>query len=135
MAKVNKKFTEKSKVRGKKKSYMVAIVIIYASFNNTIVTFTDVDGNVLAWCSAGAAGFKGSRKCMPFAATVSAQKAVERAKAVCDIRSLKIKLKGPGPGRDHAARAIGNCGIPVASISDNTPLPHNGCRPPGKRRV
>jgi small subunit ribosomal protein S11 len=107
---------------------------IYASFNNTIVTLTDTQGNTMAWASAGTSGFKGSRKSTPFAARVAAQQA---AKAATDLGMQEVDLfiNGPGPGREAAIRAIQGAGIKVRSIRDITPVPHNGCRPPKKRRV
>ncbi len=107
---------------------------VYASFNNTIVTFTDQQGNAIAWGSAGTAGFKGSRKSTPYAARVAAQQA---AKSAMDLGMSEVDLfvKGPGPGREAAIRAIQGAGFKVRSIHDVTPVPHNGCRPPKKRRV
>src|SRR5574337_2107948 len=107
---------------------------IHATFNNTIVSMTDQQGNVIAWGSAGTAGFKGSRKSTPYAARVAAQQA---AKAAMDLGMSEVELfvKGPGPGREAAIRAIQGTGFKVRSIRDVTPIPHNGCRPPKKRRV
>ena len=107
---------------------------VHSTFNNTIVTLTDPQGNVLAWSSAGASGFKGSRKSTPYAATIAAQTA---AKAAMDMgmREIDIMVKGPGPGREAAIRSLQQAGLRVRSISDVTPIPHNGCRPPKKRRV
>lgn len=107
---------------------------IRASFNNTIVSITDASGNVLAWGSAGQAGFKGSRKSTPYAARLAAQNA---AKSALDqgVLEVDVFIKGPGPGRENALRAIGASGLRVRSITDVTPIPHNGCRPPKKRRV
>ncbi len=107
---------------------------VHSTFNNTIVTLTDPQGNVLAWSSAGASGFKGSRKSTPYAATIAAQTA---AKAAMDMgmREVDIMVKGPGPGREAAIRSLQQAGLRVRSISDVTPIPHNGCRPPKKRRV
>ena len=109
-------------------------VHVYASFNNTIVTFTDQQGNTVAWGSAGTAGFKGSRKSTPYAARMVAQQA---AKVALDLGMSEVELfvKGPGPGREAAIRAIQGAGLKVRSIRDVTPIPHNGCRPPKKRRV
>lgn len=107
---------------------------VHSTFNNTIVTMTDLQGNVIAWSSAGASGFKGSRKSTPYAATIAAQTA---AKAAMDMgmREVEIMVKGPGPGREAAIRSLQQAGLRVRAISDVTPIPHNGCRPPKKRRV
>lgn len=107
---------------------------IQASFNNTIVTFTDPSGNVVAWGSAGASGFKGSRKSTPYAAQIAAQN-VSRAAMDAGMREVDVLVQGPGPGREAAIRAIQQAGMRVRSITDVTPIPHNGCRPPKKRRV
>ncbi|NOX27231.1 MAG: 30S ribosomal protein S11 [Gammaproteobacteria bacterium] len=107
---------------------------IYASFNNTIITFTDRQGNALAWATAGGSGFRGSRKSTPFAAQVAAEKASATVKEY-GMKNVDIYVKGPGPGRDSAVRAINGAGFNINSISDVTPIPHNGCRPPKKRRV
>jgi small subunit ribosomal protein S11 len=107
---------------------------IHATFNNTIVTITDLQGNTVVWSSAGAAGFKGSRKSTPFAARRAAEHAVEQARGL-GLQELDVFVKGPGPGREAAIRAIQGTGTKVRSISDITPIPHNGCRPPKKRRV
>ncbi len=109
-------------------------VHIFASFNNTIVTITDSEGNTVAWGSAGSAGFKGSRKSTPFAARLAAEQAVKAAQAL-GIQEVDLFVKGPGPGRENAIRAVQAMGMKVRSISDITPVPHNGCRPPKKRRV
>jgi small subunit ribosomal protein S11 len=109
-------------------------VHIFASFNNTIVTVTDSQGNTLTWGSAGSAGFKGSRKSTPFAARLAAEQAIKAAQAM-GIQEVELYVKGPGPGRESAIRAVQSMGIKVRSISDLTPVPHNGCRPPKKRRV
>jgi len=107
---------------------------IHATFNNTIVTVTDTQGNALAWGSAGTAGFKGSRKSTPYAARLAAQQATKAAQEM-GMQELDILIKGPGPGREAAIRAIQGTGVRVRSITDRTPVPHNGCRPPKKRRV
>ena len=107
---------------------------IQASFNNTVVTITDTEGNVVAWSSAGGIGFKGSQKGTPFAATQAALNAGNAAKAV-GMRSLDVRVKGPGSGRESAIRALQTVGLEVKSIRDVTPIPHNGCRPPKRRRV
>ncbi len=109
-------------------------VHIFASFNNTIVTVTDTEGNTVAWGSAGSAGFKGSRKSTPFAARLAAEQAIKAAQAI-GIQEVELFVKGPGPGRESAIRAVQSLGLKVTTISDVTPVPHNGCRPPKKRRV
>ena len=107
---------------------------IYATFNNTIVTVTDNEGNALSWGSAGTAGFKGSRKSTPYAARMAAQQAAKSAMDM-GMQEVEIYVKGPGPGREAAIRALQSAGLRVRSISDVTPIPHNGCRAPKKRRV
>ena len=109
-------------------------VYIYASFNNTIITVTDSQGNPVCWGSAGSAGFKGSRKSTPFAARLAAEQAIKAAVSM-GIQEVDLFVKGPGPGRESAIRAVQALGLRVRSISDITPVPHNGCRPPKKRRV
>lgn len=109
-------------------------VHILATFNNTIVTVTDAQGNTISWGSAGSAGFKGSRKSTPFAARLAAEQAVKAAMAM-GLQEAKLFVKGPGPGRESAMRAVQSLGLKVLAISDVTPVPHNGCRPPKKRRV
>ncbi|MDD4319121.1 MAG: 30S ribosomal protein S11 [Candidatus Peribacteraceae bacterium] len=111
-----------------------ARVCIHASENNTIVTFTDADGNVLGWCSSGAAGFKGTRKSTPYAAKVAAETAAGKVKPY-GIQSVDVEVKGLGPGREQAIRGIQGAGINLESIIDVTPIPHGGCRPTGRRRV
>ena len=117
-----------------KKSVSEGIAHIHASFNNTIITITDRQGNALSWATSGGAGFKGSRKSTPFAAQVAAE-AAARAAQECGVRNLEVRIKGPGPGRESAVRALNALGFKIASISDVTPVPHNGCRPPKRRRV
>ncbi|MDR2877099.1 MAG: 30S ribosomal protein S11 [Chromatiales bacterium] len=117
-----------------KKNVVDGVAHVHASFNNTIVTITDMQGNTLAWVSAGASGFKGSRKSTPFAAQVAAERAGEKVKEF-GMKNIEVRVKGPGPGRDSAVRALHTSGFKVSSISDVTPIPHNGCRPPKKRRV
>ncbi len=109
-------------------------VHIAATFNNTIVTVTDSQGNTVAWGSAGSAGFKGSRKSTPFAARLAAEQAIKAAQAM-GLQEVEVYVKGPGPGRESAIRAVQSMGLKVNSITDTTPVPHNGCRPPKKRRV
>ena len=122
------------KKRGEKRIVHHGLVHIQASFNNTLVTITDPEGNVIAWSSAGGIGFKGSRKGTPFAATQAAMNAANAAKA-SGVRSVDVRVKGPGSGRESAIRALQTVGIVVNSIRDVTPIPHNGCRPPKRRRV
>ncbi|ADJ28967.1 30S ribosomal protein S11 [Nitrosococcus watsonii] len=110
------------------------IAHIHASFNNTIVTITDRQGNTLAWATSGGSGFRGSRKSTPFAAQVAAEKA-GRIVQEMGMKNLEVRVKGPGPGRESAARSLNNAGFKVTNIADITPIPHNGCRPPKKRRV
>lgn len=117
-----------------KRSLSVGQVHIMASFNNTIVTVTDMQGNTVAWGSAGSAGFKGSRKSTPFAARLAAEQATKAAQQI-GIQEVDVIVKGPGPGRENAIRAVQAAGVKVRSIADITPVPHNGCRPPKKRRV
>lgn len=117
-----------------KKNVPMGIAHIQASFNNTIVTFTDMKGNVVSWASSGGANFKGSRKSTPFAAQVAAEHAA-RAAQEHGMRTVGILVKGPGSGREAAMRAINNSGFKVTFIRDITPIPHNGCRPPKRRRV
>ena len=107
---------------------------IQATFNNTVVTICDLEGNVVCWSSAGSLGFKGSRKGTPFAAQQAAMTAANRAREV-GMRSLEVNVKGPGSGRDSAIRALQTAGIEIRAIRDVTPIPHNGCRPPKRRRV
>ena len=110
------------------------IAYISASFNNTIITITDRKGNALSWSTAGAAGFKGSRKSTPFAAQVAAEKAGLIAKEY-GIKNLDVRITGPGPGRESEVRSLNNLGFKITNIIDGTPIPHNGCRPPKRRRV
>jgi small subunit ribosomal protein S11 len=133
MAEAQKKAGKKSKKE--KKHVASGIAHVYASFNNTVVTITDLEGNTVTWSSAGTLGFKGSRKGTPFAAQQAATAAATAAKDGSGLRSVDIRVKGPGSGRESAIRAIQACGIEVKSIKDVTPIPHNGCRPPKRRRV
>ena len=122
------------KKRGEKRVVHHGFVHVQASFNNTLITITDADGAVVSWSSAGAIGFKGSRKGTPFAATQAAINAGNTAKTY-GLRSVDVRVKGPGSGRESAIRALQTVGIEVKSIRDITPIPHNGCRPPKRRRV
>jgi len=117
-----------------KRSLSVAQVHIFASFNNTIISVTDMQGNVITWTSSGSVGFKGSRKSTPFAARLAAEEAIKNANSM-GVSEIEVFIKGPGPGRESAIRAIQSKGLKIRSITDITPVPHNGCRPPKKRRV
>ncbi|WWO98814.1 MAG: 30S ribosomal protein S11 [Candidatus Dasytiphilus stammeri] len=117
-----------------KKQITDGIAHIHASFNNTIVTITDRLGNVLAWATAGGSGFRGSRKSTPFAAQVAAERCAQSVKDY-GIKNLEIMVNGPGPGRESSIRALNSAGFNIINIMDVTPIPHNGCRPPKKRRV
>jgi len=124
-----------SRVRKKvKKNVADGIAHVHASFNNTIITITDRQGNTLSWATSGGAGFKGSRKSTPFAAQVAAETA-GRVAVEYGIKNLDVQIKGPGPGRESSVRALNALGIKIGSISDITPVPHNGCRPPKRRRI
>lgn len=123
-----------STARKAKKTVSSAQVHVFASFNNTIVTITDTQGNAICWGSSGSAGFKGSRKSTPFAARLAAEQAIKTAQTM-GVQEVELIVKGPGPGRENAIRAVQAAGIKVRSIADITPVPHNGCRPPKKRRV
>lgn len=120
--------------RKEKKNVPLGVAHIKATFNNTIITFTDTRGNVISWASSGGSGFKGSRKSTPFAAQIAAENAARRAYDN-GMRTVGIYVKGPGSGREAAMRAINNAGMNVTFIRDVTPIPHNGCRPPKRRRV
>jgi small subunit ribosomal protein S11 len=117
-----------------KKNVADGIAHIHATFNNTIIVITDRQGNALAWSTAGASGFRGSRKSTPFAAQVAAEKAGTAA-AEHGVKNLEVRVKGPGPGREAAVRSLHNAGFKILNITDVTPIPHNGCRPPKRRRV
>ena len=117
-----------------KRSVTDGIAHIYASFNNTIITITDRQGNTLAWATAGGSGFRGSRKSTPFAAQVAAERAGTRALDF-GMKNIDVMVRGPGPGRESAVRSLNNVGFKIMNITDVTPIPHNGCRPPKRRRV
>ena len=117
-----------------KKSVSEGIAHIHASFNNTIITITDRQGNALSWATSGGAGFTGSRKSTPLTAQVAAESAGKAAQE-CGVKNLEVRIKGPGPGRESAVRALNALGLKITSISDVTPVPHNGCRPPKRRRI
>lgn len=117
-----------------KKTVVDGIAHVHASFNNTIITITDRQGNALCWATSGGSGFRGSRKSTPFAAQVAAEKAGTAAQEY-GLKNLEVRVKGPGPGRESAVRALNNIGFKISNIEDVTPIPHNGCRPPKKRRV
>jgi len=117
-----------------KKHVVDGIAHIHASFNNTIITITDRQGNALSWATAGGCGFRGSRKSTPFAAQVAAEKAGLAAQEY-GLKNLEVRVQGPGPGRESAVRSLNNAGYRITNIEDVTPIPHNGCRPPKKRRV
>jgi len=125
----------KPEVRKKvKRSVTDGVAHIFASFNNTIITITDRQGNTLAWATAGGSGFRGSRKSTPFAAQVAAERAGTRALEF-GMKNLDVMVRGPGPGRESAVRSLNNVGFKIMNITDVTPIPHNGCRPPKRRRV
>ncbi|MDF1831725.1 MAG: 30S ribosomal protein S11 [Porticoccaceae bacterium] len=130
MAKSPAKATRKKVTR----TVIDGIAHIHASFNNTIVTITDRQGNALSWATSGGSGFRGSRKSTPFAAQVAAERAAVAAQEY-GLQNLDVEVKGPGPGRESAVRALNNAGLKITNITDVTPIPHNGCRPPKKRRV
>lgn len=129
MAKPSQKVKKKVK-----KTVVDGIAHVHASFNNTIITITDRQGNALSWATAGGAGFRGSRKSTPFAAQVAAEKAGKVAQEY-GLKNLEVRIKGPGPGRESSVRSLNAIGYRITSIVDVTPIPHNGCRPPKKRRV
>ena len=130
MAKPGKRVRKK----GEKKNVPNGIAHIQATFNNTIITITDRQGNALSWATSGGCGFRGSRKSTPFAAQVAAEKAGTAAKDY-GLKNLEVRVKGPGPGRESAIRALNAVGYKITLIEDVTPIPHNGCRPPKRRRV
>ena len=129
MAKANVRVRKKVK-----KNIAEGIAHVHASFNNTIITITDRQGNALSWATSGGQGFKGSRKSTPFAAQVAAEVAGKSAQE-SGVKNLEVRIKGPGPGRESAVRALNAAGLKITSITDVTPVPHNGCRPPKKRRI
>ena len=130
---MNKPDTKKGK-RKAKRTLLDGIAHVHASFNNTIITITDRQGNALAWATAGGSGFKGSRKSTPFEAQVAAEK-LANVKDDFGIENLDVVIKGPGPGRESAVRSLNSAGFNITNITDVTPIPHNGCRPPKRRRV
>jgi small subunit ribosomal protein S11 len=134
MAQKSQSQRRKGGARKTKRTLSSGQVHIYATFNNTIVTVTDKQGNTVCWGSAGTSGFKGSRKSTPFAARLAAEEAMKKAQSM-GIQEVEVFIKGPGPGREAAIRAVQSLGMKVTSITDKTPVPHNGCRPPKKRRV
>jgi small subunit ribosomal protein S11 len=129
MAKANVRVKKKVK-----KNIAEGVAHVHASFNNTIITITDRQGNALSWATSGGQGFKGSRKSTPFAAQVAAEVAAKSAQEN-GVKNLEVRIKGPGPGRESAVRALNAAGFKITSITDVTPVPHNGCRPPKKRRI
>lgn len=134
MAKEAKTARRTTSSRKVKRQISSGQVHVYASFNNTIVTVTDLQGNTVCWGSSGSAGFKGSRKSTPFAARMATEQTIKVAQGM-GIQEVELFVKGPGPGRESAIRAVQSLGIKVRLIADLTPVPHNGCRPPKKRRV
>ena len=125
---------EKRVKKRDKKAPVAGVAHVKATFNNTIITITDSDGNVISWASAGKVGFKGSRKSTPFAAQMAAEASAREA-VNCGVRRVEVWVKGPGAGREAAIRSLQAAGLEVAAIRDVTPIPHNGCRPPKRRRV
>ena len=123
-------------VKGKKGKKIVTdgVAHIHSSFNNTIVTITDKQGNTVCWATSGGSGFKGSRKSTPFAAQVAAETAGKAAQEY-GVKNIEVRIKGPGPGRESSVRALNSIGLKITAIQDVTPVPHNGCRPPKKRRI
>lgn len=129
MAKANTRVRKKVK-----KNVAEGIAHIHASFNNTVITITDRQGNALSWATSGSSGFKGSRKSTPFAAQIAGEHAGKLAQE-CGVKNLEVRIKGPGPGRESAMRALNALGFKITSIADVTPVPHNGCRAPKRRRI
>lgn len=135
MSKNPKRSARTGRVRRRdRKNIDAGIVHIHSTFNNTVVTITDMQGNVVAWSSAGAQGMKGSRKSTPFAAQLASEAAAKKAMEH-GLRTVEVNVKGPGAGRESAIRSLGTMGLEVTVIRDVTPIPHNGCRPPKRRRV
>lgn len=134
MAKRGAKTKKRAKKRGPRRKVKTGIAHVHATFNNTIVTITDTSGNALSWSSAGARNFKGSRKSTPYAAGIAAEDAARKAQEY-GLKSVEVELNGPGPGRESALRSLQSAGLKITVIRDVTPLPHNGCRPPKRRRV
>lgn len=130
-----KKASGKETKKRSRRVVLTGVVSIQASFNNTIVTVADEEGNTLAWSSAGASGFKGARKSTPYAAQVAAEKAAESAKISTGLERVTVYVKGVGPGREQAVRGLHAAGLDLVAIVDRTPIPHGGCRPKGPRRV
>ena len=120
--------------RKERKNIAAGQAHIQSTFNNTVVTITDLQGNAVSWCSSGSLNFRGSRKSTPFAAQIAAEAAGKVAQEY-GVKNLEVRIKGPGPGRDSSVRALNALGFKITSISDVTPIPHNGCRPPKKRRI
>ena len=134
MAKAGTSSAQQRSRKKVRKNVTDAVAHIHASFNNTIITITDRQGNALSWASSGGAGFKGSRKSTPFAAQVAAE-AAGRVAVECGVKNIEVRITGPGPDRESTVRALNALGIKVTQISDITPVPHNGCRPPKRRRI
>jgi small subunit ribosomal protein S11 len=126
---------QKRTKKKEKKNVPVGKAFIQATYNNTIITLTDMQGNVISWASSGGEGFKGSRKSTPFAAQMAAKVAAQKAIDTAGLRSIEVLVKGPGIGREAAIRSLSQSGLSVSKIKDITPIPHNGCRPPKRRRV
>ena len=135
MARPQRTRRDRRTARKEKKNVPVGQVHIHAAFNNTIITITDLRGNTLCWASSGSAGFKGSRKSTPFAGQLAAQNVAQQARGDFNMREVEVFVKGPRPGRESSIRSVQGAGLIVRSITDITPIPHNGCRPPKKRRV
>ena len=133
MAQKNQK-SSKSTSKVEHKNITNALVYIGATFNNTVITLTDLEGNAVFWCSSGVKGFKGSRKSTPYAAKLVGEDVMQKA-VEAGVKNVEIRVKGPGAGRESALRAIASSGLQVTKIIDTTPIPHNGCRPPKKRRI
>jgi small subunit ribosomal protein S11 len=126
---------KKLKKKKEKKTVPVGKAFIQATYNNTIITLTDMEGNVISWASSGAQGFKGSRKSTPYAAQMASKDAAQRAMDSAGLRMVEVLVKGPGIGREAAIRSLAQAGLNITKIKDITPIPHNGCRPPKRRRV